>query len=266
MALVNFNFFSYALGHRSNMRLLLPQPAVENWWETRGRPAVKFPVIYLLHGFSNDETEWTRFSSLERYLEHYNLAVVMPSVQRSLYVDIGNIHRYWTFLSEELPALARSYFPISDRPQDTFVAGLSMGGYGAFKLALSYPDRFAAAASFSGALNFAQVSRETWWQEEVRLHFGEHASLEGGPHDLFYLARQVASSDGPKPRLYMCSGTEDFVYQGNQAFKRLAESLGMDLTYEEGPGIHDYGYVDPMIPRMLAWLPLPPSETNIQNI
>ncbi len=141
-----------------------------------------------------------------------------------------------------------------------------MGGYGAFKLALSYPDRFAAAASFIGALDFARSPVDPEWRKEVWFNYGDQASLSGGPHDLFFLVQQVAGSDGPKPRLYMCCGTEDFVYQGNQAFKQLVESQGMDLTYEEGPGIHDVGYVDPMIPRMLAWLPLPPSEGVIQNI
>jgi putative tributyrin esterase len=141
------------------------------------------------------------------------------------------------------------------------VAGLSMGGYGAFKLGLSYPDRFAAAASFIGVLNLAQTAHQTdWWQNDLRLNFGDQSSLEGGPHDLFHLARQMAVSEGPKTRLYACTGTEDFVYEGNLAFKQLAESLGLDFTYEEGPGEHSWEYVDPMVPKMLAWLGLQPTH------
>jgi putative tributyrin esterase len=266
MTLINCNFYSYALGHRANMSVLLPQPAVENWWQTRHKPAGNFPVLYLFHGLCDDDTQWTRFTSLERYLEFYNLAVVMPSIHCSMYVDIGNIPRYWTFISEELPAFARSYFPISERREDTFVAGMSMGGYGAFKLGLSYPDRFAAAASLSGRMDIDRLAEDPSRLEHLQYNYGEHPSLAGGRHDLFYLVKEAARADGPKPRLYMCCGTEDYLYQGNQDFKELVESLGLNLTYEEGPGIHDYSYIDPMVPRMLAWLPLSPTDKAVQNI
>ncbi len=261
MAFITCNFYSEALGFRTKMEVYLPQPKGEalNW--AKWKPVRKYPVLYLLHGFSSDENEYTRLSTIARYIEDYPVVVVIPSVQRSTYADIGNVLRYWTFVGEELPALAQAYFPISDRRQDTFVAGLSMGGYGAFKLGLSYPDRFAAAASFIGVLNLAQVAyQDPDWLNDTRFNFGDLESLEGGPHDLFHLARQMAASAGPKTRLYACTGTEDFVYQGNLAFKQLAESLGLDFTYEEGPGEHNWEYVDPMVPRMLAWLGLQPTH------
>lgn len=144
MAFITCNYYSEALGFRTKMEVYLPQPKGEalNW--AKWKPARKYPVLYLLHGFSSDESEYTRLSSIGRYIEDYPVVVVIPAVQRSTYADIGNVLRYWTFLGEELPDLAQAFFPISDRRQDTFVAGLSMGGYGAFKLGLSYPDRFAA--------------------------------------------------------------------------------------------------------------------------
>jgi len=110
-------------------------------------------------------------------------------------------------------------------------------------------------------LNFAQVAQtESRWENDWRFNFGDQARLEGGPHDLFDLASQMAESHGPKTRLYACTGTEDFVYEGNQAFKGLAEALGLEFTFEEGPGEHNWAYVDPMIPRMLDWLGLPPHQ------
>jgi S-formylglutathione hydrolase FrmB len=261
MALVTCRFYSEALGFRTKMEAILPQLEGRTFSAARGQPDTKYPVLYLLHGYTNDETEWTRLSTFGRFIENYPVVVVMPSLQRSTYVDIGNTHRDWTFLSDELPALAQAFFPISSRREDTFVAGLSMGGYGAFKLGLSYPDRYAAAASLAGVLDFAQVShQDPWWQNELRFIYGEQAMLEGGPHDLFHLARQMAESPGVKTRLFASTGTEDHVYKGNLAFKQLAESLGLDFTYEEGPGIHSWEYFDPMIPRMLAWLRLHPTE------
>jgi putative tributyrin esterase len=258
MALLTCSFYSKALKFRTKIEVYLPQPDRESPPWTVNNPSSKFPVLYLLHGYSNDENEWTRFSTFGQYIEDYPVVVVMPSLQRSTYVDISSSHRYWTYLSEELPAIAQSFFPISDLREDTFVAGISMGGYGAFKLGLTFPERYAAAASFIGVLNLHQESVKSWWKDDVRLNFGENTALEGGPHDLFHLARQMAALPGPKTRLYACTGTEDFVYDGNRAFKSLAESLGLDLTYADGPGDHSWSYVDPMIPRMLAWLRLQP--------
>ena len=243
------------------MEVYLPQPKGEplNW--TKWKPVRKYPVLYLLHGFSSDENEYTRLSTIGRYIEDYPVVVIIPAVQRSVYVDIGDVIHYWTFLGEELPVLVQAYFPISDRRQDTFVAGISMGGYGAFKLGLSYPQRYAAAASFIGWLNFAQAAHQVpILQNDMQLNFGSLASQEGGPNDLFHLVRQMAASEGPKTRLYACTGTEDFVYPGNLAFKQLAESLGLDFTFEEGPGEHNWEYIDPMLPRMLKWLGLEPAH------
>jgi S-formylglutathione hydrolase FrmB len=169
--------------------------------------------------------------------------------------------RYWTFLSEELPALARSFFPLSDAREDNFVAGLSMGGYGAFKLALRRPDKFAAAASLSGALDVAGLAgrdreRDPLWSQEMENIFGDPGGIAGSPNDLFFLAQEVARSDGPKPALFQCCGTEDVLHSDNLHFMEDAKSLGLNLTYEEGPGQHEWGFWDKWIQRVLEWLPM----------
>ncbi len=111
------------------------------------------PVLYLLHGLSDDDTIWLRRTSIERYVAEFGLAVVMPQVHRSFYLDGEYTGAYWTFVAEELPALVAGFFRVSQAREDTFVAGLSMGGYGAMLHALRQPGRFAAAASLSGALD-----------------------------------------------------------------------------------------------------------------
>jgi S-formylglutathione hydrolase FrmB len=248
MALIQCDFFSETLQLHTSMNVILPQPA-------RSR----YPVLYLLHGLSDDHTIWLRRTSIERYVEPLGLAVVMPAVHRSFYADMARGNRYWTFVSRELPALARGFFPISRRREETFVAGLSMGGYGAFKLALSFPQRFAAAASLSGALDQAGPAPEhvdPAMQAEMENIYGDLGKLAGSANDAMHLAAQVAWSAGPRPRLYQCCGTEDFLYDQNLRFRDHALALGLDLTYEEGPGEHEWGYWDRMIQRVLAWLPL----------
>ena len=251
MALIHCDFFSNVLELCCSMTLILPEPKVRKLGTNPRR--VRYPVLFLLHGLSDDHTIWQRRTSIERYVDEYGLAVVMPAVHRSFYTDTTFGYRYWTFISEELPMVARHLFPLSDARENNFVAGLSMGGYGAFKLALSYPNRFTAAASLSGALNIANFLKEDW--PEGKFIFGNYRQTRGGPNDLFALANKIAQSD-VKPRLFQCCGTEDFLYQDNLLFRDHARKLGLDLTYEESPATHEWGYWDRMIQKVLDWLPL----------
>jgi S-formylglutathione hydrolase FrmB len=237
------------------MTVILPQATRSQIGMEGKATAGKHPTLYLLHGLSDDHTIWLRRTSIERYVAPLGLAVVMPAVHRSYYTDIRAGGDYWTFVSEELPEIARSFFPLSDRREHNFAAGLSMGGYGAFKLALRRPDAFAAAASLSGALNAAQRNSLSP-DESERIFGGANAPDGGGENDLFQLAASLATSVGPKPKLFQCCGTEDFLYEDNIRFRDHASSLGLDLVYEEGPGAHEWGYWDRHIQRVLEWLPL----------
>src|SRR5690349_9975630 len=154
MILNEVNFCSETLGLLSSLYVLLPQRPLA---EAQNKPRKKLRTLYLLHGHSDDHTAWQRYTSIERYAEGLNLAVVMPAVHLSFYNDMAHGGRYWQFISEEVPALVRDTFPLSARREDNFVAGLSMGGYGAFKMALTHPGRFAAAASLSGAVDINEV-------------------------------------------------------------------------------------------------------------
>ena len=117
----------------------------------------QFPTLYLLHGMSDDHTAWQRFTAIERHVSHLNLAVVMPTTHLGWYTDMEYGNRYWTYLTQQLPGICRSFFHgMSDKREDTFIAGLSMGGYGAFKAALGAPETFCAGASLSGALDIAE--------------------------------------------------------------------------------------------------------------
>src|ERR671918_410594 len=154
MILTEVNFFSETLTLGCAMHVLLPQRSLA---DAQKKPQKKFRTLYLLHGHSDDHTAWQRWTSIERYAEGLNLAVVMPAVHLSFYNDMAHGGKYWQFISEEVPMLARDMFSLSSKREDNFVAGLSMGGYGAFKLALTHPERYATAASLSGALDISAV-------------------------------------------------------------------------------------------------------------
>lgn len=249
MALFHSQFYSTTLQMASSMTVILPQGA---------RPGDNgFPTLMLLHGLSDNHSNWLRWTSLERYVEGLGLAVVMPEVHRGFYTDIDRFRPYWTFISEELPQLARSFFPLSARREDNFAAGLSMGGYGAFKLGLRCPDRYAAVASLSGALDANDAY--DFMGEEAEIVFNGK-TVNGTDNDLFVLAERMAGGTQPKPRLYQCCGTEDFLYPGNLKFLSHARALGLDLDYEEEPGDHNWNYWDMKIKRVLEWLPIQKPE------
>ena len=256
MALVHCHFFSQTLGRMTALSALLPEPGQD--CDPPGEP-VRYPTLYLLHGLSDDHTVWLRRTSLERYLEGRRLAVVLPAAGRSFYTDALRGQRYWSFVSEELPRLARHLFPLSARREENFAAGLSMGGYGAFKLALAHPERFAAAASLSGALDVARLVEEEQaaGTSELQDIFGPAERLAHSPDNLFHLAAQLVLRPGPRPALYQWCGTGDFLHADNVRFRDRAAALGLALTSEEGPGGHDWACWDAQIRRVLDWLPLP---------
>ena len=153
--------------------------------------------------------------------------------------------------------MARHFFPLSGERNDNYVAGLSMGGYGAFKLALTCPERFAAAASLSGTLDVTRLAGDAQVasHEEMRHIFGEVKSLAGSRNDLFHLAKEMIEQGKEQPRLYQWCGTGDFLYADNVRFRDHVASLGLAMTSEEGPGGHEWRHWDVQIQHVLAWLP-----------
>jgi putative tributyrin esterase len=258
MALLRCDFFSEALGLSTSMTVILPQQTTTQiGMAGHTRPGAP-PVLYLLHGLSDDDTIWLRRTSVERYVAPLGLAVVMPQVHRSFYTDQASGGNYWTFLSEELPELVSTLFRVSQRREDTFVAGLSMGGYGAVKWALRQPGRFAAAASLSGALDVAGLRTGRAREEDPHLFdrvFGDQ-EIAGGPDDLFALVQQPET--GPRPALYLCCGTEDHLITDNRAFHEAVLDAKIPVTADFSPGEHEWGYWDDKIQDVLAWLPLAP--------
>jgi len=259
MALIHCDFESEVLRLSTSMTVVLPQVDDGPYGVARTGPDGTYPVLWLLHGMSDDHTIWQRRTSIERYAAAAGLAVVMPAAGRSFYADMARGLPYWTFLTEELPRVARSLFPLGEAREANAVAGLSMGGYGAFKWALSRPEQFAAAASLSGVLDVATAPERLGpeAQPEMENIFGRLDRLAGSDHDLMRLAQRLVASGRPRPALYAWCGTEDFLYEDSVRFRDHARGLGLDLTYEEGPGEHVWVCWDRQIQRVLAWLPLP---------
>jgi putative tributyrin esterase len=249
MAVLTCDFFSESLMVGTSVTVVLPQETEEQIGLLDQRRPGPPPVLYLLHGLSDDHTAWMRYTSIERYAAARGLAVVMPAAGRSFYADEAHGHRYWTYVSEELPRVVGQFFNVSQEPSDTFVAGLSMGGYGALKLVLTHPDRFGAAACLSGALDLVAVAQDSE-RDEVMGRVFDHAVQPSD--DLFAL---VESAEGVPP-LHVSCGTEDWLYASSRRFAEAAEAAGVDVTTDFRPGDHVWSLWDAVIQDVIAWLPI----------
>ncbi len=245
------------------MNVILPQ-ATSGQIGLCGRSGTgAHPVLWLLHGRSDDHTIWMRRTSIERYVSELGIAVVMPAANVSFYHNMADGAAYGDFFEEELPRVARSFFPLSDQREDNFIAGLSMGGYGAMRVALEHPERYAFAASLSGALDAVAFGRSTdpgrvaW----MKLVFGDrYDQLEGTRADLFALLKAAQAKGVDLPELFACCGGEDFLLEHSRGFARTCGELGLDLEYLENEGSHEWGYWDRMIQDVLKRLPLKPQN------
>jgi S-formylglutathione hydrolase FrmB len=256
VAHLRVDFFSDSLSLSTSMTVLLPQRTTTQIGMTGATGEGPPPVLYLLHGLSDDDTIWLRRTSVERYVAPLGLAVVMPQVHRSFYTDEVYGGRYWTFLSEELPELVSSWFQVSQRRADTFVAGLSMGGYGAVKWALRQPERFAAAASLSGALHIAGLRSGRSRPEDPRMFDRIHGTASAAGTDDDLLALLGRADAATLPALYVCCGEQDELIGDNRAFVESCAAATIPVTSSFGPGAHDWAYWDATIQDVLAWLPL----------
>lgn len=247
------DFYSEALQICVGVNVLVPQP---QWGEAAGSAPVEapsYPVLYLLHGLSDDQTIWHRRTGLERFVDALNVAVVMPAVNRSFYSDQADGYRYFSFVADELPQLVKKLLPISAARENTFVAGNSMGGYGAFKLALTYPERYGAAVSFSGALDISEITANVsagsrFSKSEMERNWGDLDTLPGSSNDLLALLEKNAAKKQPLPALYACCGKDDFLLEQNHTFVATAKKWGIPLDYLENEGAHTWDYWDKMLP------------------
>lgn len=246
MALLQLNFASQALAQPADVLVLLPD---------RPDPAVPYRTLYLLHGLGDDRWGWLRYTEIENLVRGTDVAVVMPSAGHGFYTDMAHGHPYFTYVARELPRYLASLLPLSPRREDTFVMGNSMGGYGAFKLALAYPERYARAAALSGALDIQRfVNTFSLPGFDPRLAFGDDLAVSGTQNDLFCLLDKALSARASLPDLYCFCGRNDILLEESRAFAAYARARAVPLTYVEGEGEHLWTTWARAVRPAFAWL------------
>ncbi|TDA65909.1 MAG: esterase family protein [Chloroflexi bacterium] len=256
MALIRLEHLPETVKVNLPLNIILPDPGM-----MKGIPVRDRKVLYLLHGLSDDASAWQRYSPIEILARHYGLVVVMPSVGRSFYADMPNGQLYFTYLTEELPRYLHEVFGIIPRRENTLIAGLSMGGYGAFKAAFACPDRYYAAASFSGVLGMELFSafKDDPRNAEFVYVLGDLSKISGSEHDPAAWLQRASQNPSVLPRLFATIGRQEDLYPLNLQFKAACQSLGVSLDYYEEDGQHDWLNWNRQIERFLSKVlePLP---------
>ena len=249
MALIRIDHVPETVKVNLPLNIILPDPG-----KMGGVAVAKRKVLYLLHGLGDDASAWQRYTSIETLAASYGLVVVMPSAGRSFYIDQPNGQKYFTYLTDELPQYLADVFDLAPRREDTFIAGNSMGGYGAFKAALLHPEHYAAAASFSGVLSLAilQALPDDPRKEEFTFLFGDLGKLSGSEHDPAAWLQGAARNPSLLPRLFISVSRQEDIYLLSGMFHAACQSLGIQSDYQEEDGAHDWFFWDGQIRRFLA--------------
>lgn len=248
------NFYSYVLNRAVDISVVVPSVTCpESLGLTGETPShqlpAPFPVLYLLHGFGNNHAQWMGYSNVEMYAEERRIAVVTMSAENKGYAKVGG-DDFKRFVDVELPEFVTSYFPVSAKPEETYIAGLSMGGFGALYHGLAHPERYRAIGSFSGGIG---INPETLANN---VHIGDQGAPLPEEYDLAALAKKDVEAGVKLPPLYIACGTEDFLYKANAAFVDELKDLGADVTWDAVEGYtHEWRFWDLEVERFLDWIP-----------
>ena len=254
MSWAQVHWRSSIIGKQTEMQVILPSV---------GTPP--FATVYFLHGMSGDSTTWLRHSRLEWYLRDLPLIAVLPDGDRSFFTDNETGPAYARHIGEELTAFVERNFPAKAARGARAIGGLSMGGYGALRVALGYPERFCSVHSHSGALMRLDLDlspRQTKkdpilrkhppeFLDELRRIFGRRPV--GTSHDLIVLIQRARRGHRRLPRILIDCGTEDSLLEPNRDFHQRLVGEDVPHTYREYPGTHDWDYWDLHVREAIAF-------------
>lgn len=267
MAFISMNVLSQCLMRTVNVNVILPADKMVTH-ENPVREEKQYKTLYLLHGVLGSNVDWVNGTRIQRYAEENDLAVVMPSGENSFYVDQPAQHNYYgEFVGRELVEISRRMFPLSHKREDTFIGGLSMGGYGALRNGLKYSDTFGTIISLSGALNLDEMAAGTEEKERfsalffegksfIKARFGSLDKILESDKDPRWFIRRLSESGQSIPDIYMACGNKDSFLEANRNMYEFFKDEGVKVNFETGEGGHDWDFWDTYIKKAVyEWLP-----------
>ncbi len=272
MAFIQMNLLSKTLMRTVPVNVILPvdKMVFPGMPEREDKP---YKTLYLLHGVFGNYTDWVCGSRIQRFAEEHDLVVVMPSGDNAFYVDqpAGN-NFYGEFVGKELVEITRKMFPLSHKREDTFIGGLSMGGFGALRNGLKYSDTFGCIISLSGALHLEEMAsrtKDTPFFLESRSYseacFGDLSKVLESDKNPRWLVKELKKAGKELPKIYMACGDQDSLLPVNKDMVKFLNEQGAEVTFEIGPGSHEWDFWDAYIKKAIEWLPTEQSGLGINS-
>lgn len=263
MAVIRMDYFSICLMRQVTLTAIIPSDKVR-LDSTEYPPEKKYKTLYMLHGVTGNSSTLLYHTEIVEYAMKHEVAVILPEGDNHYYVDCKKTgERFGEFVGKEVVELTRSMFPLSTLREDTYIGGVSMGGYGCLVNGLKYWANFGGIISMGTGVRYKHLTKDDLHEDATimtdRPGFFEiiHGDLENVMHSdmsIEYLAKQGKENGLIFPRIYMCCGTEDFRIHENRILAELLRFSGADITMEEGPGGHTNEVWNFFMPRAFQWL------------
>lgn len=259
MAYFKIELFSNSLRRNVSFDMFLPNdiradlPPEDSPYTRRGTK-----TLFLLHGYTGSASSW----GMDDLARKYNFAMVMPNGENAFYLDGESTgHQYASFVACELVDYIRRTFGLAKAAEETYIMGISMGGFGAVRTALAYPQVFGKAVGLSPALIIHDIAHMKPGEDNgvanyayYRECFGDLETVEQRDTNPETLVRSLLAAGKPVPPIYLCCGTEDFLIENNRVFHQFLEANAVPHTYRESPGIHDDVFWAQYKPKAIDWL------------
>lgn len=265
MALLQVHYLSEAIKRIVTFHMYLPNDVQGEFKEGNPNYERETKTLYLLHGFTGNTTDWVSGSDTMELSRKYNLAIVMPSGENSFYIDRkATGQAYETYVSRELREYVSSTFCLSDKKEDVFIGGLSMGGFGALRMGIKNSDRYGAAFGLSSALIIDEVSRLTPDDKDgfalqlanyeyYREIFGDLDKLKESPCNPEFLVKENKKNGKKTLPVFLACGTEDALLENNRRFRDFLQEQGEDVVYYESVGIHNWKFWNEYLEPAIIW-------------
>lgn len=262
MAIFQVDYFSDSLRRSTCFHLVLPNDMPPMMTKDNEHHKRKIKTLFLLHGYSGASKDWLLGASVQELAGKYNIAVIMPSCENSFYLDgKGTGRAYGTYVGQELVEYVRRTFGLAMEKEDTFIGGLSMGGFGAIRTGAFYPETFGKIVGLSSALIINNIKNKkegfTDYIADFDYYvsvFGDLDKLDNSVNNPEYIIKKLIDGNKAVPPIYMACGTEDFLIEENRGFYDFLKSKAVEVEYVEGPGNHNWDFWDKYLEPSIQWL------------
>lgn len=259
MASYKIDFYANSLRRQASFEMFIPNdirediPAEETIYTKR-----KMKTLFLFHGYTGKAENWVPIELAQKY----NFAIVMPNAENSFYLNgLSTGHNFQTLVGEELVAYVRKTFGLAMEAENTYVFGLSMGGFGSLHTAFAYPETFGKTGAMSSALIVHEIAGmkeggDNGVANYAYYHecFGDLEHVVESDNNPEQLVRKLKEAGKKIPEIYMCCGTEDFLLENNREFDKYLTNIGVEHIYREGPGIHDMKFWREHTEKIVEWM------------